>query len=354
MSCFKMLVLAILSVALLSSVGYAQQVRGYPFVRDGSLGGAEALARAIETRDTAVLLVTPEDYLKAFRMTIPEANLTEVSELPAFVRSLTALRCRGNRDNVLVTMSRVLMRAVNGKLVTALVDLNWQRVFQEDEMCLFDSNTGRLVLSLYCGNPIVAPASPPGYTGLEVPSLEVLFHDSVTLLRKRSFTDSTTIDSLVIGERGYDYPSESLGLKFRSLGRTQVDTVFQPFPVTEIVPTLDTVRLASPASILVGWDDELRGVHVDTLDISGETLNTGLSFLTFYQPEQDEGRFPWVWTVGGLVLGGIAGYLACRAWCDDDSPAKDTGAPVNPPNQLVVGFVPHPMNSISTFLRFLR
>lgn len=113
------------------------------------LKSAEEFATAFEKNDQRVLRATRQNFVDGIAVTVPEVKNLTIANFPAFIRGLQEIPCPSGEG----TLSRVL--APSGVL-----DFFWKRQFRPGERCLFDNNTGRIILSLYCGNLILFPKSP--------------------------------------------------------------------------------------------------------------------------------------------------------------------------------------------------
>lgn len=136
----------------------AHSVRGYamlarpPIVGTISLDSArERLARALAGNERGVLRATPRQYLQALQRVAPEAELRDISQVPNYIRSLTAVQCP---QDTTYPMSRII---AGGPNAAGRLDLSgrWQRRLASGEPCLYDNNLARHILSLACGNVIL-------------------------------------------------------------------------------------------------------------------------------------------------------------------------------------------------------
>lgn len=93
---------------------------------------------------------SPHDYLVMFQENDPEAGLTSVAQLPAFLRSLVKVKAGSGEYQ---------MACLEGAGHTPNLHC-MRRPFKPDEMAWADPKSNRLVLAEHCTNPIEKPVEP--------------------------------------------------------------------------------------------------------------------------------------------------------------------------------------------------
>lgn len=271
-----MVVLAILFYGAFIEVRMAEaQDRGYAMIRTPVATGAE-LADSIlspTARSSGFLRASPAQYLTALQAADPSAELKTLSDIKAYLSSLSIVRCPTGKG----VLSRVLLPS--GRL-----DFSWERDFEEGEMCLYNNNTNRLILSLTCGNTVMSPR-----TLTQVPrSVERIVRDTIWIR-----------DTVYI----------------RVPAPAVKDTI-------RVLVTKDSVVFSNGHRLFmgnlgrVGKGEFVRQVY----ETNGATV---LIAVTDMKSGGCAGAF-----LGGLALGGIGGYLIPRG------NETSCGGPVNPPNRI--------------------
>lgn len=196
------------------------QDRGFAMVRR-PLSSAEELASALEKRDMSLLRATPEQYLQYLKIVLPEENLSTVAELPAFFRALVVKDCK-----VAQGKQAILSRFMEP---SKIIDLMWRRDFREGEQCLVSNNSGRYVVSLYCGNIILEPKSPPPGVMVITPPVEKPAPPRVAEVSKVEKVDTVrikVIDSTrVLSSLGSENVRENRVLSFNNPSRIFFEVV---------------------------------------------------------------------------------------------------------------------------------
>ncbi len=102
----------------------------------------DALIKALADNDRSVLRATPKQFMEAVWLG-SGMSFKSTNDFVAWLASLEVVPC-GNKN---VSMGRIM--EPSGKL-----SMNYLRVYRKGEMCLRDNNSGLMILSLLCGNPV--------------------------------------------------------------------------------------------------------------------------------------------------------------------------------------------------------
>lgn len=102
----------------------------------------ESLIKALADNDRSVLRATPKQFMEAVRLG-SGMSFKSTNDFVTWLASLEVVPC-GNKN---VSMGRIM--EPSGKL-----SMNYLRVYRKGEMCLRDNNSGLMILSLLCGNPV--------------------------------------------------------------------------------------------------------------------------------------------------------------------------------------------------------
>ncbi len=102
----------------------------------------DALIKALADNDRSVLRASPKQFMEAVRLG-SGMSFKSTNDFVAWLASLEVVSC-GSKQ---VSMGRIM--EPSGKL-----SMNYLRIYRKGEMCLRDNNSGLMILSLLCGNPV--------------------------------------------------------------------------------------------------------------------------------------------------------------------------------------------------------
>lgn len=279
-SLFSVVFVFLLCGSLLGVHTAEAQDRGYAMIRSPVRSGAE-LADSILSGRSGFVRVSPAQYLSALQAADPAAEIRTASDIRPYLASLSVVRCPAGKG----VLSRVMLPS--GRL-----DFSWERDFEEGEMCLYNNNTNRLVLSLTCGNTIHSPRTLPQTAQVPVREVERIVRDTVRI------TDTVYI---------------------RVPAPTVKDTV-------SILVTKDSIVVTNGHRMLIHFG-ELRRIGSGEVVREVYEMNSTTLLLNITDMSRKSSLPAFL---GGLVVGGAGGYFISRG----NNPSC---GPVNPPNRIANG-----------------